>query len=102
MLITSKNVADKARKNKRFIRFLKETYLFKEYFRNVNNYGFKYMQTHKINKTNFIELAFRWVDTNKPEIWPYIQQQWVNLIPLRKKERIKQVINETVKRINEC
>ena len=84
MLITSKDIANKARGNKQFMRFLKETKLFREYFRNINLHGFSsFNVSPPILDKQLIAYAFNWNETKRPATWEHISSIWLHIALLK-------------------
>lgn len=67
-----------ARKNKRFIRFLKETKLFREYFRNIELYPFADLILP--NEDDLIVTPFSWEDTGRESFWNFTNDRWLNIV----------------------
>ena len=84
---------DIARKNKKFIRFLKETKLFREYFRNIIQYHFSY--TPIPDEDELIEIPFEWDRTKTPILWVHANREWIKLT--KGKTTIKQATKEVNK-----
>lgn len=84
MVITSKDIANIARENKQFMRFLKETKLFREYFRNINLHGFSSFDVSlPILDKQLISYAFNWYKTGRPAMWEHIASIWLHVALLK-------------------
>ena len=66
------------------MRFLKETKLFREYFRNINLHGFSsFNVSPPILDKQLIPYAFAWNETGKPAMWEDIALIWLHLSLLK-------------------
>lgn len=75
-LTISQQIYEKTRKNKQFIRFLKEHDTFKEYFRNIELFPFT---THQkiSSEDEFIISAFKWDPTGDFYKWHELNDEWL-------------------------